>query len=168
MSFDEQKEKLSVKIDEKKVQYEEKKAQAKIKREEKKLELKESYTEKKISAHIEKAIKIMYKVEDDVDKDVIKLLDATDAEIEAGEEPIEFILFKTQNKLQEILLKALLKLQKTKNDLIKNLVKDMKDVNELVSIEEDISVVKDEMDEISTLLNEKIDIEKETLNLKSE
>ena len=76
MSFDEQKEKLSVKIDEKKVQYEEKKAQAKIKREEKKLELKESYTEKKISAHIEKAIKIMYKVEDDVDKDVIKLLDA--------------------------------------------------------------------------------------------
>lgn len=168
MSFDEQKEKLSVKIDEKKVQYEEKKAQAKIKREEKKLELKESYTEKKISAHIEKAIKIMYKVEDDVDKDVIKLLDATDAEIEAGEEPIEFILFKTQNKLQEILLKALLKLQKTKNDLIKNLAKDMKDVNELVSIEEDISVVKDEMDEISTLLNEKIDIEKETLNLKSE
>lgn len=162
------KEKLSVKIDEKKVQYEEKKAQAKIKREEKKLELKESYTEKKISAHIEKAIKIMYKVEDDVDKDVIKLLDATDAEIEAGEEPIEFILFKTQNKLQEILLKALLKLQKTKNDLIKNLAKDMKDVNELVSIEEDISVVKDEMDEISTLLNEKIDIEKETLNLKSE
>ena len=168
MSFDEQKEKLSVKIDEKKVQYEEKKAQAKIKREEKKLELKESYTEKKISAHIEKAIKVMYKVEDDVDKDVIKLLDATDAEIEAGEEPIEFILFKTQNKLQEILLKALLKLQKTKNDLIKNLAKDMKDVNELVSIEEDISVVKDEMDEISTLLNEKIDIEKETLNLKSE
>ena len=168
MSFDEQKEKISVKIDEKKVQYEEKKAQAKIKREEKKLELKESYTEKKISAHIEKAIKIMYKVEDDVDKDVIKLLDATDAEIEAGEEPIEFILFKTQNKLQEILLKALLKLQKTKNDLIKNLAKDMKDVNELVSIEEDISVVKDEMDEISTLLNEKIDIEKETLNLKSE
>ena len=168
MSFDEHKEKLSVKIDEKKVQYEEKKAQAKIKREEKKLELKESYTEKKISAHIEKAIKIMYKVEDDVDKDVIKLLDATDAEIEAGEEPIEFILFKTQNKLQEILLKALLKLQKTKNDLIKNLAKDMKDVNELVSIEEDISVVKDEMDEISTLLNEKIDIEKETLNLKSE
>ena len=168
MSFDEQKEKLSVKIDEKKVQYEEKKAQAKIKREEKKLELKESYTEKKISAHIEKAIKIMYEVEDDVDKDVIKLLDATDAEIEAGEEPIEFILFKTQNKLQEILLKALLKLQKTKNDLIKNLAKDMKDVNELVSIEEDISVVKDEMDEISTLLNEKIDIEKETLNLKSE
>ena len=27
-------------------------------------------------AHIEKAIKVMYKVEDDVDKDVIKLLDA--------------------------------------------------------------------------------------------
>ena len=59
-------------------------------------------------------------------------------------------------------------MQKAKNELISNLEKDMDKVIELVSIEEDLSVVKDEMDEVSTLLNEKIDIEKETLNLKQD
>ena len=59
-------------------------------------------------------------------------------------------------------------MQKAKNELISNLEKDMDKVIELASIEEDLSVVKDEMDEVSTLLNEKIDIEKETLNLKQD
>ena len=59
-------------------------------------------------------------------------------------------------------------MQKAKNELISNLEKDMDKVIELVSIEEDLSVVKDEMDEVSILLNEKIDIEKETLNLKQD
>ena len=54
----EQKEKLSVKLDEKKVKHEEKKAQAKIKREERKLYLKEAHTDKKIASHIEKAINL--------------------------------------------------------------------------------------------------------------
>lgn len=62
---------------------------------------------------------------------------------------------------------AQLKMQKAKNDLIKNLEKDIEKVIELASIEEDLAAVKDEMDEVSTILNEKIDIEKETLNLKS-
>ena len=44
-------------------------------------------------------------------------------------------------------------MQKAKNELIKNLEKDMEKVAELVSIEEDLAVVKDEMDEVSTLLD---------------
>ena len=168
MSIDEKKEKLSVKLDEKKVKLEEKKAQAKINREERKLNLKSSHTDKKISSHIEKAIKKIYKAEDDADKDIIKLLDTVDKEIvEDEEKPIEFILFKATNKLEEILLNTHLKMQKAKNELIKNLEKDMEKVAELVSIEENLEVVKDEMDEISTILDEKIDIEKETLNLKA-
>ncbi len=58
-------------------------------------------------------------------------------------------------------------MQKAKNELIKNLEKDMEKVSELITIEEDLSVFKDEMDEVSALLDERIEIEKETLNLKS-
>ena len=128
MVLDEQKEKLSVKLDEKKVKHEEKKAQAKINHEERKIALKAKYTDKKISAHVEKAIKIVYKANDDAEKDIIKLLDAIDSEIEADEKPIEFILFKAENKFAEILLTAQVKMQKAKNELIKNLEKDMEKV----------------------------------------
>ena len=168
MSLDEQKEKLSVKIDERKAKLEEKKMQAKVNREERKLSLKEAYTDKKIASHVEKAIKKVYKAEDDADKDIAKLLDAVDKEITENEEkPIELILFKADNKLEEIFLNVQLKMQKAKNELIKNLEKDMEKVAELVSIEEDLAVFKDEVDEITTLLDEKIDIEKETLSLNS-
>ena len=101
--------------------------------------MKESYADKKIQAHLEKTIKIIEKVEDDADKEVAKLLDAVDKEIEEEDEkPIEFIIFKATNKLEEILLKYDLKMQKAKNDLIKNLEKDMERVIELASIEEDL------------------------------
>ena len=76
-------------------------------------------------------------------------------------------MFKAENNLEEILINAQLKMQKAKNELIKNLEKDMEKVAELISIEEDLSVVKDEMDEISTILDERIEIEKETLNIKA-
>lgn len=167
MSLDEQKEKLSVKIDEKKVKHEERKAEAKIKHEERKLELKEKHTSKKISAHIEKAIKKIYNAQDDAENDIIKLIDEVDSELEADEKPIEYIIFKANNNFVEILLNAQLKMQKAKNELIKNLGKDMENVAELVSIEEDLEIFKDEMDEVTTILDERIDIEKETLNLKS-
>ena len=76
-------------------------------------------------------------------------------------------MFKAENNLEEILINAQLKMQKAKNELIKNLEKDMEKVTELISIEEDLSVVKDEMDEVSTILDERIEIEKETLNIKA-
>lgn len=168
MSFDEQKAKFSVKIDEQKAKLEEKKAQAKINHEERKLKMKASYADKKIEGHLEKAIKIIDKVEDDADKEITKLLDAVDKEIvEEDEKPIEFILFKATNNLEEILLKYELKMQKTKNDLIKNLEKDMERVMELASIEEDLEFLNEEMDEISDILDQKIAIEKQTLSLKS-
>ena len=168
MSFDEQKEKFSVKIDEQKAKLEEKKIQAKINHDERKLKMKESYADKKIQAHLEKTIKIIDKVEDDADKEITKLLDAVDKEIvEEDEKPIEFILFKATNNLEEILLKYELKMQKTKNDLIKNLEKDMERVIELASIEEDLEFLNEEMDEISDILDQKIAIEKQTLSLKS-
>lgn len=168
MNFDEQKEKFSVKIDEQKAKLEEKKAQAKINHEERKLKMKASYADKKIEGHLEKAIKIIDKVEDDADKEITKLLDAVDKEIvEEDEKPIEFILFKATNNLEEILLKYELKMQKAKNDLIKNLEKDMERVMELASIEEDLEFLNEEMDEISDILDQKITIEKQTLSLKS-
>ena len=70
-------------------------------------------------------------------------------------------------KESEILLAAELKIQKVKIELINNFEKDMKNVSELVSMEEDLEVLKDEIDEISTLLGERIEIEKETLKIKS-
>lgn len=70
-------------------------------------------------------------------------------------------------KESEILLAAELKIQKVKIELINNFEKDMKNVSELVSMEEDLEVLKDEIDEISTLLDERIEIEKETLKIKS-
>lgn len=167
MSLDEHKEKLSVKIDEKKANLEKRKAEAKINHEERKIALKEKYTDKKIAGHIEKAIKIVERVEKDAEKDINKLLDEVDSEIEANEKPIEFILFRAQNKLVEILLKFQLKIQKTKIDLLNNLEKDMEKVADLVSIEEDLEDFKAEMDEVSALLDERVAIEKETLNLKS-
>ena len=167
MSFDEQKEKLSVKIDERKAKHEERKAKSKISHEERKLELKAKYTDKKITAHIDKAIKKIYKADDDAQKDIVKLLDAIDSEIEADEKPIEFILFKAENKFAEILLTAQVKMQKAKNGLINNLEKDMEKVSELVTLEDDLSTFKDEMDEVSALLDERVEIEKETLNLKA-
>lgn len=167
MSLEETKEKLAVKRDEKKVELEEKKEQVKINRKERLLNLKEKYTDKKIAAHIEKAMKIFAKAEDDAEKDIEKLLENIEKEIEDGEKPIEHILYKAENKLAEILLKAQLKMQKGKNDLIKNFEKDVERVAELVSIEEDLAVVKDEMDEVSTILDERIDIEKETLAIKA-
>ena len=45
--------------------------------------------------------------------------------------------------------------------------KDIEKISELITIEEDLTVLKDEMDEVSTLLDERIDIEKETLNIKA-
>ena len=138
-----------------------------VNHEERKLALKAKYTDKKIEAHLEKAIKKVYKAEDDADKDIIKLLDAVDKELEDDEKPIELILFKAENKLAEILLNTELKMQKAKNELIKNMEKDIEKISELVTIEEDLTVLKDEMDEVSTLLDERIDIEKETLNIKA-
>ena len=166
MSLDKQKEKLSLKIDERKAKFEEKKEQAKINRKEKELDRKAKRVDKKISSHIEKALNKVYKAEDEADEKIIILLDAVDNEIEEDEEkPIEFIVFKAQNKLEEILLETQLKIQKAKNELIKNLEKDMEKVAELVSIEEDIESYQAEMDEVLDLLDEKIKTEKETLEI---
>lgn len=74
---------------------------------------------------------------------------------------------KEKNKLEEILLNTQLKMQKAKNDLIKNLEKDMENVSELISIEEDLADVKGEMDEVNAFLDERIEIEKETLDIKA-
>ncbi len=93
-------------------------------------------------------------------------MDEIDKEIADTDKPIEFILFKGKNKLEEILLNTQLKMQKAKNEL-KNLEKDMENVAELISIEEDLADVKGEMDEVNALLDERIEIEKETLDIKA-
>ena len=48
---------------------------------------------------------------------------------------MELVIFKAQNKLEEIFLEAQLKMQKAKNELIKNLEKDFEKAIELAAIE---------------------------------
>lgn len=168
MNLDEEREKFNLKLDEKKAEYEQKKEEARINHEERKINIKAKYTDKKINFHIEKTINKFTKAEEDAEKEIAKALDAIDKEIkEIKDIPIEFILFKATNKLEEIVLETELKMKKAKNELIKNLEKDMGNVTELVSMEENLEDFKSEIEEYKTLLNEKIEIEKDTLNLKN-
>lgn len=174
MVLDEQKEKVSKKVDERKIKdeerklkIEEKKADAKLNIEEKKLNAKISHNDKKIAKHIEKADKKIDKALDNANKNIAKLLDAVDTEIaEDVEKPIELIIFKAKNNLEEIFLETQLKMQKAKNELIKNLEKDIKKAIELATIEEDLSQVKEKMDLVVGTLEGKIETEKEELNQK--
>ena len=57
-------------------------------------------------------------------------------------------------------------MQKAKNELIKNLEKDIEKAIELATIEEDLSEVKEKMDLVVSTLEGKIEVEKEELNQK--
>lgn len=93
------------------------------------------------------------------------LLDAIDSEI-ADDEPVDLILFKTENILEEIFLRAQLKIQAAKNELIANLQNDLEDALDLNMLEENISDLKEKSSVVITTLQGKIDSEKQELNKK--
>ena len=76
---------------------------------------------------------------------------------------MELVIFKAQNKLEEIFLEAQLKMQKAKNELIKNLEKDFEKAIELAAIEVETEVIKENMDIAIASLEDAIEQEKADL-----
>ena len=93
-------------------------------------------------------------------------MEEADAAIQKEEDPIELILFKADNLLEEILLRTQLRIQVAKNQLISNLSSDIDDINELADMEQNISEVKDKMDTVTVTLEGKVAAEKKELNEK--
>ena len=80
--------------------------------------------------------------------------------ISEDENAADLIIFKANNYMEEILLRAQLKIQKEKNQLINNLEKDLEDAIEVAVLEESISNLKEKSAVVITTLRGKIDTEK--------
>ena len=161
----EKKERISVKKEEKILKATEKKDNAKIKIEEKKLERRQKKKKKRIESHINLADVKIEAALDDADVEISFLLDEIDNEIADGE-PIELIIFKAENILEEIFLRSQLKIQAAKNELIANLQNDLEDRLELAVLKENIGGLKEKSEVVLTTLQGKIDTEKQELNEK--
>lgn len=155
MSLKEQKEKLSEKIDESKVN-----AKNKVK------ETQTNIAEKKFAAQMDKAEKKIDKAIDEADKCICKLLENTDKEIEKGKSPADLILFKASNQFEQIRLETELKMQTARVDLIKSLEKDVEKLEHLANIESNTSEVKDRMCEGKCKIKDKIKCRKEEIQEK--
>lgn len=161
----EKKERLRVKKEEQILNANKKTTDTKIKIKEKILEKRQARNEKRIEAHLNLADVKIDDAIDDADVEISFLLDAIDSEI-ADDEPVDLILFKTENILEEIFLRAQLKIQAAKNELIANLQNDLEDALDLNMLEENISDLKEKSSVVITTLQGKIDSEKEELNKK--
>lgn len=137
-----------------------------MKIEEKKLEIKKAIAEKKTESHINLADSKIEEAIEDADLSIAILADVVETEIEEGEYPEELIIYRAINVFEEILLRAQLKIQIAKNDLIVNLRDDLEDAVEIANIEDNISDVKDKMDTVIGTLEGKIAAEKEELKEK--
>ncbi len=161
----EKKERLRVKKEEQILNANKKTTDTKIKIKEKILEKRQARNEKRIEAHLNLADVKIDDAIDDADVEISFLLDAIDSEI-ADDEPVDLILFKTENILEEIFLRAQLKIQAAKNELIANLQNDLEDALDLNMLEENISDLKEKSSVVITTLQGKIDSEKQELNKK--
>ena len=155
MSFEEKKDELNIKREEKILEVNEKKANAKIKFEEKVLEKKKARNQQKIESHLALA-----------DARIEDLSNDVQVAIENNGEDADLILFKADNILEEILLRTQLRIQIAKNELIANLQEDLDDTIETINIEESISELKDKTATTITALEGKIATEKEEFNKK--
>ena len=142
MSFEEKKEELTIKREEKILKANEKKANAKIKFEEKVLEKKKARNQQKIESHLALADARIEDALDDADIAITILSNDVQVAIENNGEDADLILFKADNLLEEILLTQL-RIQIAKNELIANLQEALDDTIETINIEESISELKD-------------------------
>lgn len=173
MDLEDKKQKLSKKLDETKIIAEEgklkfdaKKFDLKVKYKEKKLDLKKSVNEKMFIAHIENADYKINKALEDAGNEINNVLDSVDEEFAEAVKPLELILYKADNKFEEIFLNSQLKMQKAKNELITNLENDIDRAIELSNIEKDLDDVKDKIDTVVVTLEGKIQSDKEELKQK--
>ena len=165
MSFEEKKDELNIKREEKILKANEKKANAKIKFEEKVLEKKKARNQQKIESHLALADARIEDALDDADMAITILSNDVQVAIENNGEDADLILFKADNLLEEILLTQL-RIQMAKNELIANLQEDLDDTIETINIEESISGLKDKTATTITTLEGKIATEKEEFNKK--
>ena len=89
--------------------------------------------ENKLDYHVELANKKVDKVMAYADADINILLDEIDIELDDDSKPVNFVFFKAENVLAEILLGTEYELQVIKNELINNLEKDIARLNDLTS-----------------------------------
>ncbi|WP_295617240.1 hypothetical protein [uncultured Methanobrevibacter sp.] len=143
-----------------------KKANAKIKFEEKVLENKKARNQKKLESHLALADARIEDALDDADLAVAVLSNEVELAIENNGEDADFILFKAENILEEILLRTQLRIQVAKNELIANLQEDLDDTIETINYEESIAEFKDKTATVVTTLEGKIATEKEEFEQK--
>ena len=148
--------------------FEEKKDELNIKREEKILEVneKKARNQQKIESHLALADARIEDALDDADIAITILSNDVEVAIENNGEDAALILFKADNLLEEILLRTQLRIQMAKNELIANLQEDLDDTIETINIEESISELKDKTATTITTLEGKIATEKEEFNQK--
>lgn len=166
MSFEEKKEEMNIKKEEKILAANQKKANAKIKFEEKVLEKKKARNQQKIESHLALADARVEDALDDADIAITILSNDVQVAIENNGEDAGLILFKADNLLEEILLRTQLRIQIAKNELIANLQEDLDDTIETINIEENIAELKNKTDTVITTLEGKIATEKEEFNQK--
>ncbi len=166
MSFEEKKEELNIKKEEKILAAKEKKANSKIKFDEKVLEKKKARNQRKIESHLDLADARIEDALDDADLAIAILSNDVEVAIENNGEDAGLILFKADNLLEEIFLRTQLRIQIAKNELISNLQEDLDDTIETINIEESISELKDKTATTITTLEGKIAAEKEDFNKK--
>lgn len=161
MSFEEKKDELNIKKEERILSANEKKANAKIKFEEKVLEKKKARNQKKIESHLNLADAKIEDALDDADFSIDVLTYDVEVAIENNGQDVDLILFKADNILEEILLRTQLRIQIAKNELIANLQEDLDDTIEVINLEDSISDFKDKSATVVTTLEGKIVAEKE-------
>ena len=143
-----------------------KKTNNKIKIQEKILAKKQERNEKRISSHINLADVKIDEAMDDAELEITVLLEEVDLAIEENEISSELIIYNAGNYMEEILLRAQLKLQKVKNNLIRNLEDDLEDTIDVALLEETISDFKEKSAVVIVALREKIDAENKEINEK--
>lgn len=166
MSFEEKKEEMKIKKEEKILEMNEKKTNTKIKFEEKVLEKKKARNQLKIESHLNLAEARVEDAADDADLAITILNNDVEYAIENNGEDTDLILFKAENILEEILLRTQLRIQVAKNELISNLQEDLDDTIETINLEANISELKDKSATVITTLEGKIATEKEEFNKK--
>lgn len=144
----------------------EKKTNQKIKIQERILARKQERNEKRISSHINLADVKIDEAIDDAELEIAVLLEEVDLAIEEDEKSVELIIYNAGNYMEEILLTAQLKIQKTKNKLIRNLEGDLEDTINVDFLEETISGFKEKSAVVTVALREKIDTENKVLKEK--
>ncbi|WP_405303854.1 hypothetical protein [Methanobrevibacter sp.] len=163
---EEAKESSRIKREERILKMEEKKSNAKIKVEEKKLARKQEMTERKLEAHINLAEIQVEDALEDADVSIAVLEADVEYVIENELAPVDLVLFKASNILEEILLRTQLRIQVAKNELIANLQQDLGDVLEVAMLEENIAELKEKSDHLIGTLEGKIATEKDEFNEK--